>query len=92
MARSSGYSIPTRSAAPPLYLPGASAPLHPVGHSTIGTSKLHTQVLGSIVGRRGAGITSLAGGDPTHHAMGHYGKKGLPGLDGGDFGGDTGGF
>ena len=90
MARGSGYSVPTRPTAPPVYLTGASAPVQAIGHSPIGTSKLHTQVLGSIVGRRGAGITTLASGDPTHHAMGHYGKKGLPGLDGGDFGGDGG--
>jgi len=37
----------------------------------------------SPVGRRGAGMTSLGGGDPGAHTFNHYGKNGPPGLTGG---------
>jgi hypothetical protein len=41
------------------------------------------QHLGTVVGRRGAGISQIAGGDSGAHSMGHYGKKGIQGLIGG---------
>jgi len=41
------------------------------------------QDMGSVVGKRGAGISQITGGDQGAHSMLHYGKKGLPGLDGG---------
>jgi hypothetical protein len=85
MARGKSYSVPSPVMTTPIYLHGASAPLASGNRSPIARTR-STQVLGSVVGRRGAGITNLASGDPTHHSMGHYGKKGLPGLSGGDFG------
>ena len=47
--------------------------------------QLGTEDLGSPVGRRGAGMTSLGGGDAGAHAFSHYGKNGPPGLEGGSF-------
>jgi len=41
------------------------------------------QELGTVVGRRGAGISQITGGDQGAHSMNHYGKKGLPGMEGG---------
>ena len=41
--------------------------------------------LGSPVGRRGAGMTSIGGGDQGAHTFNHYGKKGPPTLVGGGF-------
>lgn len=40
--------------------------------------------LGSPIGRRGAGLTSLGGGDQGAHTFNHYGKNGPPGLTGGE--------
>lgn len=42
------------------------------------------QHMGSPIGRRQAGRSQITGGDQGSHSMGHYGKKGLPGLTGGD--------
>jgi hypothetical protein len=84
MARGKSYSIPSPVMTAPIYLHGASAPLASGNKSPIARTR-STQVLGSVVGRRGAGITNLASGDPTHHAQNHYGKKGLPGLGEFDF-------
>ena len=33
-----------------------------------------SQDWGSVVGRKGAGITTVVGGDPVMHSMGQYGK------------------
>lgn len=40
------------------------------------------QQMGSVVGRRGAGITSITPGDPLMHSFNNYGKGG-PGPMGG---------
>ena len=51
---------------------------------TTGPGKsLKTQHLGSVVGRRGAGISTITGGDPGAHAVNHYGKSGIAGIEGG---------
>lgn len=81
-----GGSLPRSGVAALRYIP--TSPLgaeHGPDQGPIARRSLHTQVLGSVVGRRGAGITTLASGDPTAHSVNHYGKQGLPGLDGGDF-------
>jgi hypothetical protein len=74
--------------AAPSYLPASAGALPATARSPIATRALHSQVLGSVVGRRGAGITNLGPGNPAAHSVSHYGKDGLPGLDGsgGDFG------
>jgi hypothetical protein len=56
-----------------------SSPLRGVG-KTLGRHDL-----GSVVGRRGAGITppQVAGGDPAMHSMGQYGKSGIQQMTGG---------
>jgi len=41
------------------------------------------QHLGTVINRRGAGISQITGGDQNAHAMNHYGKKGLQGIEGG---------
>lgn len=41
-----------------------------------------TQHLGSVVGRRGAGLSSIGGGDPGNHSVNHYGKNGPPMMGG----------
>jgi hypothetical protein len=46
-----------------------------------------TQHLGSVVGRRGAGMSSIGGGDPGLHSVNHYGKTAPPLLGGGLTGG-----
>jgi hypothetical protein len=72
----------------PVYTPPSTfGAEHGPDQGPVARRSLHSQVLGSVVGRRGAGITTLAGGDPAAHSVNHYGKQGLPGLDGGDFGG-----
>lgn len=48
-----------------------------------------TQHLGNITGRRGAGMSTLTGGDAAMHSMGHYGKDppvllGMPSAPGAD--------
>lgn len=52
----------------------ASAPVKPGGKLQVGGHG-NTQHYGSVIGRRGAGITTITGGDPTMHSMNHYGKK-----------------
>jgi hypothetical protein len=47
---------------------------------------IRRQEMGSVVGRRGAGLSQITGGDQTAHSLGHYGKGGLPGLIGGSGG------
>jgi hypothetical protein len=49
---------------------------------------LKRQDMGSVVGRRGAGLSQITGGDQGAHSVNHYGKKGKPG---GGFGGLVGG-
>jgi hypothetical protein len=48
---------------------------------------MKTQHLGTVVGKRGAGISQITSGDPSAHMMGHYGKKGIQGLADEDMGG-----
>lgn len=43
---------------------------------------LKRQHMASVVGKRAAGTSQITGGDQMAHAMGHYGKKGFPGLGG----------
>lgn len=87
---------------PPSYLPGtaAAAPsgsgggfmgafTPPRDPQTFGPRKsIRTQDLGSVVGRRGSGISQITGGDQDLHSVNHYGKN-APG--GGGLGG-MGGF
>lgn len=82
--RGKSYSIGSPVMPREAYLPSAAAPSVSGTRSPIARTR-STQVLGSVVGRRGAGITNLASGDPTHHARNHYGKQGLPGLGEFDF-------
>ena len=76
------------------YLPqGMMGPSMPMGGGASGMSTVpHRRLLGmatrkedivSPVGRRGAGMTTLGGGDPGAHTFNHYGKNGPPGLTGG---------
>ena len=44
------------------------------------------QDLGSVVGRRGAGISQITGGDQAMHSMHHYGKNAASAAAGGDTG------
>lgn len=37
-----------------------------------------TEHIDTVVGRRGAGLTSVGGGDPGMHSLNHYGKRGSP--------------
>jgi hypothetical protein len=57
--------------------PPVKGALRPLGKS------IHVQRLGSIVGRRGAGMSNITGENQLSHSFNHYGKGGLPGLDGG---------
>lgn len=50
------------------YLPG-------VPNVSAGGKKSTVEHLGNITGRRGAGLTTLGGGDPLAHSFGHYGKN-----------------
>jgi hypothetical protein len=61
--------------------PPVRGALRPIGKS------IHVQHLGSIVGRRGAGSSNITGENQLAHSFNHYGKGGLPGLDGGGGGG-----
>ncbi len=38
---------------------------------------IKTQHLGTVVGKRGAGISQITEGDQGAHTMGHYGKNGI---------------
>jgi len=65
------------------YLPGAPDMVKPQGIAATAQSvgkPARTQQLGSVVGRRGAGLTSIGGGDPGMHSLNHYGKNGSPSL------------
>ncbi len=42
----------------------------------------NTQHLGSVVGKTGAGLTGIGGGNQGAHGQGHYGKVAPPGLSG----------
>lgn len=57
------------------YLPGVPdagpSPVDP-------TSKAKVEHIDSVVGRRGAGLTTLGGGDAGMHSLNHYGKRGSP--------------
>lgn len=71
--------------AAPTYLPpgGSAAGIKP--GSGDGMRKfLREEHLGSVVGRVGAGLTTIGGGDQMAHAVNHYGKNALPLLGGGD--------
>jgi len=46
---------------------------------------MKTQHMGSVVGRRGAGISQITKGDPGAHSMGHYGKNGISKIAGDEF-------
>lgn len=66
------------------YLPAGGA-MSPFGMApdpvTRGPGKsILTQHLGSVVGKRGAGLSMVGGGDQGSHSLGHYGKGGLRGL------------
>jgi hypothetical protein len=37
---------------------------------------------GTVVGRVGAGLNTITGGDPTAHMLGFYGKQGMPLIGG----------
>ncbi len=46
-----------------------------IGHLARSVGKPgHTEHLGSVVGRRGAGMSTGTGGNPGMHSLGHYGK------------------
>lgn len=46
------------------------------GQMPEGTAKgLKVQHLGNITGRRGAGLTTVGGGDQLAHSLSHYGKE-----------------
>lgn len=63
------------------YLPEASnSGIAAIAHSVGKPGR--TEHIGSIVGRRGAGLSTQTGGDPLAHSMGHYGKDGVPLLAG----------
>jgi hypothetical protein len=86
---------------PPTYVAGASPPSSPSGGGVLGMfgppkdpqkfgprKSITRQDLGSVVGRRGPGISQVAGGDQDLHSVGRYGKTapgggGLSGLGGG---------
>jgi hypothetical protein len=83
---------------PPVYLPGAASDgggmpgfFGPTRDpEAAGPPKsIRRQDLGSVVGRRGAGVSQITGGDQGAHSIGHYGKKAKPG--GGPLGGLIGG-
>lgn len=63
-----GYGVGDLPMSPP------ATPVKPGGKSKVG-GHINTQHYGTVVGRRGAGITTITGGDPTMHSMNHYGKK-----------------
>lgn len=48
-----------------------------------GNKNVRTQHLGSVVGQRGAGMSTITGGNAALHSLGHYGKN-PPGWMGGD--------
>lgn len=82
----------TVSATAPTYMPRGGGPMlgdyGPVGDPVTGKrgKSIQTQHLGSVVGRRGAGISQITGGDQGAHSINHYGKGGLPAFKaGGDF-------
>jgi len=60
------------------YLGPFSAPEGPVQSGPGKT--IARQDTGSPVGRRGAGMSTITGGDPVAHSLNNYGKKGMPGL------------
>ena len=72
----------------PNYLPsgGGFGSMYDQGDPTTGKrgKSLQTQHLGSVVGRRGAGISQITGGDQGAHSMNHYGKGGLPSFRAGE--------
>ena len=41
---------------------------------------IKTQHMPSPVGKRGAGSAQITSGEPSNHAMGHYGKNGITGM------------
>lgn len=62
--------------------PPVRGALRPIGKT------IHVQHLGTVVGRRGAGLNNLPGEvKPMNHTFNHYGKNGFGGLDGGGMGG-----
>lgn len=82
---------------PPTYLPAATLGVPKVRAAVTGHTRLSqslggamtrqskvraTQDFGSVVGRRGAGLSEITGGDPMAHSMNQYGKNGLPGVPG----------
>jgi hypothetical protein len=69
-------------------LPGSMAGVYgTMGNKTLPSpgKSVGRQDLGSVVGRRGAGITppQVAGGDPAMHSMSNYGKSGIQQMTGG---------
>ena len=44
---------------------------------------MRTQHLGTVVGKRGAGISSITGGDQLAHSLHHYGKQNQAAMPGG---------
>lgn len=68
----------------------AAAPALSMGKASTGIARLarsvgkpgRAQNLGSVVGRRGAGMAQITGGDPVAHSLGHYGKNGPAELAG----------
>lgn len=98
--RDHGVGPPPGPRQPPSYLPGA-APAAPDSGGFMGMfgpskdpekfgpgKSVRRQDLGSVVGRRGPGLSQITGGDQDLHSVNHYGKK-APG--GGGLGGLTGG-
>jgi hypothetical protein len=88
MARTQ-FGIPSFSSvrmARPAYLPGGGGfgSMFEGDPQTKGPGKsISTQHMGTVVGKRGAGNSTITGGDPGAHSVNHYGKKGLPGMEGG---------
>jgi hypothetical protein len=53
----------------------------PAQPASPGKKVAQTEQLGTVVGRQSAGISTMTGGDPLMHSMGHYGKAGPPGME-----------
>lgn len=77
MARSGAY-LPTSS---PFGAAGDGPPAGPM--RPLRGNQTRREDLGSPVGRRGAGMTTLGGGQTGAHVFNHYGKNGPPELTGG---------
>lgn len=74
---------PGKSSAPSMSTPphesvssrGAGGHTHIAERAMSAGKGSHSEHVGTSIGRHGAGSSTITGGDPMMHAMGHYGKN-----------------